>query len=121
MTIGRHFHSKGMPYRISYCFAKAREIRATHYVHGDSDSPNHSLAQSDYKSQADDESEMMSIADASDAYHTLQMIEDPNHPILYNRELYRCHCESQASNNVLILLLLRSEQPLHRFQGQRQN
>ena len=46
---------------------------------------------------------MMSIADASDAYHTLQMIEDPNHLILYNRELYRCHCESQASNNVLIL------------------
>ena len=54
---------------------------------------------------------MMSIADASDAYHTLQMIEDPNHLILYNRELYRCHSVSQASNkterynrnNVLIL------------------
>ena len=69
--------------------AKAREIRATHYVHGDSDSPNYLLAQSDYMSQADDESEMMSIAVATDAYHTLEMIEDPNHPILYNRELYR--------------------------------
>jgi hypothetical protein len=91
--------------------AKAREIRATHYVHGDSDSPNHSLAQSDYKSQADDASDVMSIADASDAYHTLQMIEDSNHPILYNKDLYRCHCESHTSNkterynpnNVLIL------------------
>ena len=40
----------------------------------------------------------MSIADATDAYHTLEMIEDPNHPILYNRELYRWHYESQASN-----------------------
>jgi hypothetical protein len=78
--------------------AKAREIRATHYVHGDSDSPNYLLAQSDYMSQADDEFEMMSIADATDAYHTLEMIEDPNHPILYNRELYRWHYESQASN-----------------------
>jgi hypothetical protein len=78
--------------------SEAKEIRATHYVHGDSESPNHSLALSDYKSQADDESDAMSIADASDAYHTLQMIEDPNHPILYNRDLYRCHCESQASN-----------------------
>jgi hypothetical protein len=84
--------------RILRTWAEAKEIRATHYVHGDSESPNHSLALSDYKSQADDESDAMSIADASDAYHTLQMIEDPNHPILYNRDLYRCHCESQASN-----------------------
>eukprot|EP00981_Chlorochromonas_danica_P003125 scaffold622_cov174-Ochromonas_danica.AAC.1 len=34
---------------------RAREIHATHYVHGESDSPQHSLAVSDYKSQADED------------------------------------------------------------------
>jgi hypothetical protein len=91
--------------------SKANEIRAVHYVHGDSDSPPHSLTQSDFKSQDDDPSEVVSIADAEDAYRICQMIEDPNNIILYNREFYRCRCESQASNkterynrnNVLIL------------------
>lgn len=91
--------------------SKANEIRAVHYVHGDSDSPPHSLTLSDFKSQDDDASEVVSVADADDAYRVCQMIEDPNHIILYNREFYRCHCESQASNkterynrnNVLIL------------------
>jgi hypothetical protein len=90
---------------------EAIEIRATHYVHGDSDSPQHSLAVSDYRSQVDEDEDAVTVCDASDAYHTLQMIENPNHPFLYGRDLYRCHLESQASNkktkdnqnNILIL------------------
>lgn len=90
---------------------RAREIRTTHYVHGESDSPQHSLAVSDYKSQADEDDDVVTVCDASDAYHTLQMIENPNHPFLYGKDLYRCHLASQASykkdkdnqNNLLVL------------------
>lgn len=35
--------------------AEANEVRATHYVHGESDSPQHSLAVSDYESPADED------------------------------------------------------------------
>jgi hypothetical protein len=77
---------------------RAREIHATHYVHGESDSPQHSLAMSDYKSQVDEDDDEVTVCDASDAYHTLQMIENPNHPFLYGKDLYRCHLASQASN-----------------------
>jgi hypothetical protein len=78
--------------------ARASEIRAIHYVHGESDSPQHSLAVSDYKSQADEDDDEVTVCDANDAYHSLQMIEDPNHPLLYGKDLYRCHLASQASN-----------------------
>lgn len=78
--------------------AEANEIHATHYVHGESDSPQHSLAVSDYKSQVDEGDDEVTVCDASDAYHTLQMIENPNHPFLYGKDLYRCHLASQASN-----------------------
>jgi len=90
---------------------RAREIYAANYVHGESNSPEHSLVLSDYKSQADEDNDEVTVCDASDAYHTLQMIENPNHPFLYGKDLYRCHLASQASykkdkdnpNNLLIL------------------
>eukprot|EP01039_Chlorochromonas_danica_P001723 gene1723-1882_t len=66
---------------------------------------------SDYKSQADEDEDddEVTVCDASDAYHTLQMIENPNHPFLYgNKDLYRCHLASNKKdkdnqNNLLIL------------------
>lgn len=90
--------------------AEAKEIRALHYHHGESGSPEHSLSVSDYKSQ-DAEESVISVVDADDAYRTLQMIEDPNHPFLYGRDFYKCHLASQANhkkdknnpNNLLIL------------------
>ncbi len=72
-------------------------IRATHYVHGDSDSPMHSLASTDYRSAVDDEEDLV-LGDMDDAYTQLQMIEKPNHPLLYGKALYRCHLESKATN-----------------------
>ncbi|KAJ1397652.1 hypothetical protein B484DRAFT_438561, partial [Ochromonadaceae sp. CCMP2298] len=73
-------------------------IRATHYVHGDSDPPLHSLATSDYRSAVGDDEEDLVLGDINDAYQQLQMIEKPNHPLLYGKALYRCHLEAQASN-----------------------
>jgi hypothetical protein len=78
--------------------AEAEEIDASHYVHGESDSPQHSLVASDYLSQIAEDDDEITVCDASDAYHTLQMIENPNHPFLYGKDLYRCHLASQASN-----------------------
>lgn len=79
--------------------ARAKEIHAIHYSHGDSDSPQHSLGASDYKSQVDEDDDEVTVCDANDAYHTLQMIENPNRPFLYGKDLYRCHfLASQASN-----------------------
>jgi hypothetical protein len=50
--------------------ARAKEIHATHYVHGDSDSPQYFLAVSDYKSHADEDEDEITVCDASDAYRT---------------------------------------------------
>jgi hypothetical protein len=61
---------------------RAKEIRATHYVHGESHSPQHSLAMSDYASEVDDEDDEVTACDASDAYHILQMSENPYHLFL---------------------------------------
>lgn len=72
-------------------------IRASDYKHSDSASPNHSLATSDYRSDVRDDYELV-LGDMNDAYHQLQMIENPNHPLLYGKGLYRCHLESQAAN-----------------------
>ena len=90
--------------------AEAKEIHAVHYLHGDSGSPQHSLSISDYRSQ-DAEESVISVVDADDAYRTLQMIEDPQHPFFYGREFYKCHLASRANhkkhknnpNNLLIL------------------
>eukprot|EP01038_Epipyxis_sp_PR26KG_P005613 gene5613-7753_t len=45
--------------------SEADEIIVTDYQHGDSNSLNHSLTLSDYKSQAGDDSEVVSIVDVN--------------------------------------------------------
>ena len=75
--------------------SEAAEIRAKHYQHGDSESPPHTLALSDYKSQPNEEE--VSVCNAPDGYQKLQMIEDANHLFLYGKEMYKCHIASKAS------------------------
>lgn len=62
--------------------AEAKEIRTEHYHHFDSGSPEYTLSQGAEES-------VISVVDADEAYHTLQMIEDPQHVVLYGRELYK--------------------------------
>jgi hypothetical protein len=82
-------------YDVVFLSSEPVEIRAEHYKHGDSESPPHTLALSDYKSQPNEEE--VSVCNAPDGYHKLQMIEDPNNLILHGKEMYKCHIASKAS------------------------
>eukprot|EP01032_Pedospumella_encystans_P008387 gene8387-9962_t len=75
----------------------ASEIHATHYRHLESNSPPHSLAASDYPLPPTEEVEL-TLCDAGSAYNRLQMVENPDSPVLKGIGFYRCHLEAQAAN-----------------------